>query len=50
MAYLEDLYQVDIDVGESFYWPINQITLRDVKINLEEDNSSISAPGNSDLL
>src|SRR5690554_951488 len=44
LAYLEALYQIDIDVGESFYWPINQITLRNVKINLEENNSSISAP------
>lgn len=44
LAYLEELYMIEIEVAESFYWPVNQITLRNVKINMKENNSSIILP------
>ncbi|MDI9478148.1 MAG: translocation/assembly module TamB domain-containing protein [Bacillota bacterium] len=43
-AYLEKNYQIELEVGSFIFWPVNQITLKDVQINSLEQNFSISTP------
>lgn len=43
-AYLEKNYQIKVEVGSYFLWPVNQITLKDVKISSLAKNFSISTP------
>ncbi len=44
ISYLEDNYQIEIEVGETSFWPINQMILKDAKINSMEGDFSISVP------
>ena len=43
-AYLEKNYQIKVEVGSYFLWPVNQITLKDVKISSLGEKFSISTP------
>src|SRR5688572_395282 len=43
-AYLEKNHQIEVEVGSFIFWPVNQMTLKDVKINSLEKKFSISTP------
>ncbi len=42
--YLEDNYQIVIEVGETSFWPINQMILKNAKISSTKSKFSISVP------
>src|SRR5690554_4081270 len=44
LGYLEKTYQIKVEIGSFFLWPVNQITLKEVKIDSQENNFSISTP------
>lgn len=44
LQYLENQYQINIEVKDTSFWPINQIILKDVKMGSQENDFFISAP------